>query len=453
MSFIADQQTLGDLNLTGRYRPDSVFSLFSRCRSRDGETLLESMFRHPLTSSQQINERSALLQYFLQKTLRFPFTDVLLVQVKEYLDSGGLRGRAAVIAGLLRKKAMEFVLKDEGYAAVATGIRAAMKMLEKLGEVSALLEEEGPFGEQAQALKALLKRPAIAEVMGHKDEELTLAAVARCQYILKRECLEDLQRAMAIIAELDVYIAVTDVAREKGFVRARALPAAGRRLMQVTGVYHPNLAGKKAVGNDISFHPDTNILFLTGANMAGKSTLMKAFGIAVYLAHMGFPIAATDMEFCVMDGLYSSINVPDNLTMGYSHFYAEVMRVKQAAADVSSGKELVVIFDELFKGTNVQDAYDATLALTKAFAGYSSCYFIISTHIIEAGEALRPDHPGIQFAQLPTVIEEGQPRYTYRLKEGITADRHGMTIIENEKIFDILDGAAADGPSTPFPIS
>jgi len=60
------------------------------------------------------------------------------------------------------------------------------------------------------------------------------------------------------------------------------------------------------------------MLFLTGANMAGKSTLMKAFGIAVYLAHMGFPVAAAGMNFSVMDGLFSSIDVPDDLNMGYS---------------------------------------------------------------------------------------------------------------------------------------
>jgi DNA mismatch repair protein MutS len=166
---------------------------------------------------------------------------------------------------------------------------------------------------------------------------------------------------------------------------------------------------------------------------------MKSFGIALYLGHMGFPVAAAGMRFSVRDGLYTSINVPDNLNMGYSHFYAEVLRVKKVAQEVSSGKKLVVIFDELFKGTNVKDAYDATLSVTAAFAQYRNCFFIISTHIIEVGEALRTSHNSLQFAYLPTVMEGAIPRYTYRLTEGITNDRHGMIIIENEKILDIIN--------------
>ncbi len=65
---------------------------------------------------------------------------------------------------------------------------------------------------------------------------------------------------------------------------------------------------------------------------------MKSFfGIAVYLAHMGFPVAATaDAKFAVKGwiDIYTSINVPDSLSLGYSHFYAEEMRVKNVAAEV-----------------------------------------------------------------------------------------------------------------------
>ena len=173
--------------------------------------------------------------------------------------------------------------------------------------------------------------------------------------------------------------------------------------------------------------------------MAGKSTLMKAFGINIYLAHMGFPVSASKMEFSVKDGIYSSINVPDDLNQGYSHFYAEVLRVKKVAAAVSSGKDLVVIFDELFKGTNVKDAYEATLAVTAAFSAYRNCAYIISTHIIEAGEVLTHQCNNILPLYLPTIMNGNIPTYTYQLRAGISADRHGMMIIENEGIIDLLE--------------
>ncbi|WP_235884587.1 P-loop NTPase family protein [Pedobacter hiemivivus] len=62
-----------------------------------------------------------------------------------------------------------------------------------------------------------------------------------------------------------------------------------------------------------------------------------------------------------------------------------------------------MIFDELFKGTNVKDAYDTTLAVSKAYAQYRNCMFIISTHIIEVGEALREEVEGLQFRRPITI--------------------------------------------------
>jgi DNA mismatch repair ATPase MutS len=130
--------------------------------------------------------------------------------------------------------------------------------------------------------------------------------------------------------------------------------------------------------------------------------------------------------------------VPDDLALGYSHFYAEVLRVKTVAEEVSAGKDLIIIFDELFKGTNVKDAYDATLSVTEAFAQFRNCFFVISTHIIEVGETLGARCGNLQFAYLPTVMEGRIPRYTYTMQEGITSDRHGMMIIENEGILGIM---------------
>ncbi|RZS76614.1 MutS-like protein [Pseudobacter ginsenosidimutans] len=156
---------------------------------------------------------------------------------------------------------------------------------------------------------------------------------------------------------------------------------------------------------------------------------------------MGFPVELEEMIFSVQDGMYTSINVPDNMNEGFSHFYAEVLRVKRVAEEVSRGKNLVIIFDELFKGTNVKDAYDATVAVTEAFADNSNCTYIVSTHIVEAGETLRDRTGHMQFLFFPTIMEKEVPRYIYKLQEGISADRHGMKIIMNEGIVNIIKGA------------
>jgi len=61
--------------------------------------------------------------------------------------------------------------------------------------------------------------------------------------------------------------------------------------------------------------------------MAGKSSFLKAFGIAVYLAHLGFPIPASRMKISQFDGLVSTINLSDDLNLGLSHFYSEVITI------------------------------------------------------------------------------------------------------------------------------
>ena len=201
--------------------------------------------------------------------------------------------------------------------------------------------------------------------------------------------------------------------------------------------------GVKAL-SDVNFKVKRGeIHCLVGENGAGKSTLMKSFGISVYLAHMGFPVAATSMQFRIQDGMYTSINVPDNINLGYSHFYAEVLRVKKVAIEVSRDKRLVVIFDELFKGTNVKDAFDATLAVTEAIAERKNCAFMVSTHIIEVGQELGKRCNNVTFEYLPTVMKGKLPTYTYKLESGITSDKHGMIIINNEKIIEIIKGEVA----------
>ena len=88
----------------------------------------------------------------------------------------------------------------------------------------------------------------------------------------------------------------------------------------------------------------------------------------------------------------------------------------------------------------MKDAYDATLAVTEEFAKLPDCLFIISTHIIEVGQVLKERSDNIRFVYLPTKMEGSVPVYTYQLSEGITNDRHGMIIINNERIIEIING-------------
>jgi len=445
MSFIADKQTVSDLNLLGKYKPSSIFSLFNQVVTAGGERLLQEMFHHPLSNHVEINRRSSLFSYFQNLGLDFPFQKNDFLLAENYLGLGSAGNYPAVIADLLSKKLMASFLHDGQYEQISAGLAAAIRILNMfrcfLLSHSALQRKNGkgipgPYAEEADQILVLFSRPELSWLeQENGNTPMSLLKVAKYHYILQHSLQKEMEEILNSIYNLDVCIAVSKTGKARGFGYATASPG-GQHLLQIDGLSHPGLT--KGIANTLSFHKNQNMLFLTGANMAGKSTLMKAFGIAVYLAHMGFPVAATGMSFSVMDGLFSSINVPDDLNMGYSHFYAEVLRVKQVAEEVSAGKNLVVLFDELFKGTNVKDAYDATLSVTRSFSDYRNCFYVISTHIIEVGEALQADTQNLRFAYLPTVMEGSKPRYTYLLEEGITTDRQGMMIIKNEGILEIL---------------
>lgn len=435
MSFIADKQTLGDLNLLGKYKPDSMFSLFNQVRTGGGERLLQDMFQHPLQQADQINERSSLFQYFEHQNIEFPFINETFSRVENYLSMGAAGNYPAAVAGMVYRKLLGTFLRDEQFAVIHSGLIAAIGMLNTFRD---FLEKIGdsPYEKERMVLKGIFSDSRLGWLKEYQQvTQLPLLKVAEYDLLLKHTLRDKIEAILESIYRLDVYTAVSKVSGIRGFSYARAL-IKKENLVRAAAIWHPGLI--KGIANSLSLDQEKNMFFLTGANMAGKSTFMKSFGIAVYMAHMGFPVAAKEMTFSIRDGLYSSINVPDDLNMGYSHFYAEVLRVKKVAEEVSADKSLIILCDELFKGTNVKDAYDATLSVTEAFSAYRDCFFMISTHIIEVGESLRKSTANLQFFYLPTIIENNIPRYTYLLEEGITSDRQGMMIIENEGILALL---------------
>jgi len=438
MFFETDKQTLEELNLPGKFRQGSVYHLFNRTKTRGGEQELDRMFHHPLNDEESINDRVGIFQYFQQQQLIFPFDPQQVTLMREYLDAGTGRNAAFTLAGIFIKKGLAALARDEGYKKIMQGLQATIITLNKCHVfMSGLRHVSGPYAARVAAIGEILRDKRIEKVYSTDIyRSIPVKTLARYDYLLKRKLRQQMQTILSYIHETDVHIAVSDVARAKGFVYARALPETAN-ILDAVNLFHPCV--DKAIGNDIRLERTSNVLFLTGANMAGKSTLMKSVGIALYLAHLGFPVAASRMIFSVREGMYSSINVADNIGLGYSHFYAEVIRVKQAAEAAASGRRLLLMFDELFKGTNVKDAYDGTLAVTEGFADYRECLFIVSTHITEVGEALKK-RGNIRFVYMPTIMEGHRPRYTYRLQEGITEDRQGMLIIKNEGILELLSG-------------
>ncbi|MDI9604392.1 MAG: DNA mismatch repair protein [Bacteroidota bacterium] len=445
MSFVTDKQTLADLNILGKYTPNSIFSLFNEVVTFGGEKLLANCFQEPLDNTEAINRKSRLFSFFQKGNHLFTINKEGFSIAEQYLSHTDFSNPVTAWANMLRIYLLYRIGLDKEYNMVRNGLKATVSLLKQLRDLLNGIEHraneyggENLYADICRLFRTIIndKRLEWIETLT-AEKDCSLFQLAKYDHVLRYSMKDEMSQVLDIVYDLDMNIAVANVAKKRGFCYAHA-EAKEKNHLLFKNVFHPAI--KDAVGNDIQFQGNENVVFLTGANMAGKSTLMKSIGVATYLAHMGFPVPASEMRFSVKEGMYTSINVPDNLEMGYSHFYAEVLRVKTVAKAVASNKYLLIVFDELFKGTNVKDAYDATVAITEAFSKKNRGAFIVSTHIMEAGETLKERCDNMQFLYLPTEMKGNVPVYPYKLQEGITDDRHGMIIINNEKILEIIKG-------------
>jgi DNA mismatch repair protein MutS len=422
MILYTDEQTIADLGIFGRRDRDGIFDLYNRTQTRGGEAVLKDMFLHPLSSKEAISQRSSIIDHFARLNMAFPFEAALTDTTEKYIKEPGKQGSANQRA-----------LSDKDIQLGVLSVIAIMQQCHFFIETKTV-KGITAYETERTAIASLITDAAFMPVLRERDKKLSYSAVAAYDVLFRERERSKLEQLLRHIYNLDVYLAVAKVALERKFSFPVALNK-GTCVLKLEGVCHPAL--KNATGNVFSMHAGQQVIFLTGANMAGKSTFLRSVSTAVYTAHMGFPVAATAMEFSVMDGMYTTINLPDNLGIGASHFYAEVLRVKKVAVELNQGRSLFIVFDELFRGTNVKDAEEATVAVSRAFAKRTTSMFIISSHIVEAGEALK-QCSNIGFCYLPTRMNGHQPEYTYTLQQGITDDRHGMIIIKKEGILDIL---------------
>lgn len=419
-----DEQTREDLRLFMKHRELGILDWYTHTHTRGGEELLSEFFKEPLADKEAIEQRIALFSQLADGDVTFPFAPATFDQAERYFRSGMLGDPSG---------------KDRrmGERELELGVIACLRLLQEVKAFyeSTTLDALPAFASERKKMLDLLHAPELAPLYTVKvEKKLSYAACAAFDVLIRQKEFERIESIIHHIYQLDAYISIAQSARRHGFVFPK-VHERGTGVFRLQGVYYPDV--KQAVANDFSMDAENCVLYLTGANMAGKSTFLRSVSLAVYLAHLGFPLPAQSMEFSVLDGMYTTINLPDNLGMGASHFYAEVSRVKKIARQLNEGKHIYVVFDELFRGTNVKDAKEATEAVTLAFAKHTGSRFIISSHIVEAADVLKQS-PSVGFKYMPTLMNGNIPSYTYKLQEGVTADRHGMLIIRNEGVLEIL---------------
>jgi Mismatch repair ATPase (MutS family) len=443
--FFVDRQTLIDLQLLDEGR-HSVFSCFNHTITYGGEDALRELFNKPLMDRRHLDERVNTIRYLMDNIGELAFDKTTVDFVDFYLKRPDYPSSFSAFRAL-QSVVKHYFSPTQAYYAKRRGVAEVFDVLAFIGQFCDTYPDSVKiplFTRLRQLVDKFNENPLLTRYIGAGRKHIGRYDVERADFILRKKLRRESLELLETIYRLDAYFAVVRAARNMGltfpeFVDAEALT--------LEGVYHPLLSD--AVANNVVLDPRRRVSFITGANMSGKSTLMKAIGIAVYLAHLGFPVPARRMKTCLMSGLITTINLADNLAAGYSHFYHEVKRVKLVAEQVSQHDRLLVIFDELFRGTNVKDAHDSSLRIAQAFSALEKGFFIISTHIVEVAEALQHDN-SIVFSYLPTRMEAGQPVFDYQLRPGVTDGRIGMWILENEGVFKLLEESRTQPPLRPL---
>jgi DNA mismatch repair protein MutS len=205
-------------------------------------------------------------------------------------------------------------------------------------------------------------------------------------------------------------------------------------LFSLEGFYHPLL--KNPVKNDLTV--SNNVILLTGPNMSGKSTLLKAVSLCVYLGHTGLAVPATKATIPFFTTISVAINLTDNLVSGYSHFMSEIVTLKNVLQEAAGKTKCFAVFDELFRGTNIEDALEISSTTIKGLVNFPNSLFMISTHLHQLKEMEEIKANKVSTCFIECGLKENVPAFTYKLKNGWSDLKLGRILFEKEGLNKML---------------
>lgn len=434
---LIDKQTFKDLDIFGS-DPDhaSIFQLIDRTRTTGGSNRLHEKMSNPPQSSEELFLQEQTIQFLVDHDLngQLPFGEIELNALDEYFSSNI---DTASSTGWL--SSLQFVLSDiSSYRFLRSSLPEAIRLVETLHQWWHLQSNDLP------SILATLNKQ-VEFIWNDRDfqkaktfiehHEVSFHRWLQADRLLRRTLTEPFKSLIGLYFELDALMAMASAVQKFGFT----FPTWSKDvhpLFEVEELRHPLL--KEAVPVSLTMDAQHPLVFLTGPNMSGKTTFLKSIGLAVYFAHLGMGLPARKATLSYQERLMTGITYVDSVSSGYSYFFSEVQRVKRLAEWLSKGETMFVIFDELFRGTNVKDAFDALSVVTTKLASWDNSLFVISSHLTEVAETFS-SIPAIRTLYFDSFLKDGQPAFTYQLKEGISSMRLGMTLIIKENILELLE--------------
>jgi hypothetical protein len=190
---------------------------------------------------------------------------------------------------------------------------------------------------------------------------------------------------------------------------------------------HPLIPSAKCVRNNISVCGETKVLLISGSNMSGKSTLMRAAGINIVLAMAGAPVRAQHLQLTPLQ-IGASILINDSLQEGSSRFYAEITRLRQICDLAETKPPVFFLLDELLQGTNSKDRLIGAEGVVRALLA-SGAIGLISTHDLALTNIGEQQDTRLHNVHLQDAIEDGKMKFDFKLQDGVVTKSNGIELM------------------------
>ena len=433
-----DKTTLNDLAVFNTEEDFSIFNFIDQTLTSNGKEQLRRNLRVPLNSIEDITGIQQTLKLILEKQQVWPklISNGSIMVVERFYDSN--IDLIPANASSLSAYSYKF-LHGPDFALVKYSVTHCFDLIKGMNQLVKEFLKEGcptPFKKILEEIKKIISHEEFKLISSnHKASDLPLPQTLQLAHFILYKFKMNMLSLLRMHAQLDAWYGMAMAVKKYDLVFPEFTEST-QPFIEVTGLYHILL--RDATAYDVTMNRQTNFLFLTGANMAGKSTFIKSVGISVFLGHIGMAVPAKKMELSLFDGMLSNINVIDNIARGESYFFNEVQRIKATIQKVNDGRKWLILIDELFKGTNVQDAMKCSSAVIEGLLKIKNSLFILSTHLYEIADALKV-HPNINFNYFETTVQNEQLVFNYQLRKGISNDRFGYLILKKEGVVKMLE--------------
>lgn len=234
-----------------------------------------------------------------------------------------------------------------------------------------------------------------------------------------------------LVAEVDVLAAFAAVSACCSYVRP-VMREMGSAVMEIVGARHPcvEALGDAFIPNSYSFAQSRNFHIITGPNMGGKSTYIRALGCIAVLAQVGCFVPAASAEITCVDAILARVGAGDQQQKGVSTFMAEMLE-SSVILQTATAKSLVII-DELGRGTSTFDGYGLAFAISHHLATRTRCFAVFATHFHEV-TALEHEASGVVNHHVTAQIVDGKVVMLYRVAPGVCWESYGVPVARMAK--------------------